>query len=231
LTLSAASVAQDAVDESLPKPPAKDFTGRPACPVVSVSAGNELVARLEGRETTIRLIGTYVPDRGPEADAARAFTARLLQGESVYLECEPDRPPRGQEERVWAYVYRAPDGLLVNLELVRQGYARVSAAAPFEYRPLLEAYEQAARKLQKGIWAPRGGLPEPEPTTRPAALSSKPSGPQQDAAEDVLVYVTEHGRKYHRKDCQYVRKGARAVTLKEAKARGCSPCSKCKPPE
>jgi competence protein ComEC len=58
--------------------------------------------------------------------------------------------------------------------------------------------------------------------TQPAAAAS--------ADDDTIVYVTEHGKKYHRKDCAYVRNGSSALKLKDARARGCTPCSKCKPP-
>lgn len=216
-------------DDAQPKIPAKDFAGQPAYEVLRVTAGNELVVRLDGQETTIRLIGTYVPQSGADAADARAFAARLLAGEAVYLEHEPDWPQRDREERVWAYVYRAPEGLFLNLELIRQGYARVSGAGPFAHQALLRRYERLAQRQHKGLWSPP---PAREATSQPITVaSSMPAVPDNAAADEVTVYVTEHGRKYHNKDCQYVRSGGIAVTLKEAKARGCSPCSKCKPPE
>ena len=41
------------------------------------------------------------------------------------------------------------------------------------------------------------------------------------------VYVTAGGRKYHREGCRHLRSGAVAVSLEDARARGCSPCSVC----
>jgi endonuclease YncB( thermonuclease family) len=220
---------QDPTDDTPPKVPARDFTGQTACPVVRVPAANELVVRLDNQETTVRLIGTYVPQSGPDADEARAFTTRLLAGEAVYLAYEPNWPQRDREERVWAYVYRAPDGLFVNLELVRQGYARVSSAERFEHQKLLRAYEQLAQKNRKGLWSPP---PARAPTSQPVlSATSEPAAQNESPDSDAVVYVTVHGKKYHRKDCQYVRSGGIALTLKEAKARGCSRCLRCKPPE
>jgi micrococcal nuclease len=225
----ACAVAQERMDATPPAVPAKDFTGQITCPVLRVAAGNEMVVKLDGQETTVRLIGAYVPQTGPDADAARAFTTRLLSGEAVYLAYEPTWPPRDRAGRVWAYMYRAPDGLLVNLELVRQGYARVSTAQPFEHQQLLRAYERLAQNSGKGLWSAK---PAREPaSSRPAVVTtSAPATAEQPAGDDVLVYVTEHGRKYHTQNCQYVRHGGKAITLKEAKARGLSACSRCKPP-
>jgi endonuclease YncB( thermonuclease family) len=228
-TLLVSPAFGQASEDALPQAPVKDFTGQPAYEVLRVSAGNELLVRLDGAETAVRLIGTYVPQSGSDADDAQAFTARLLQGESIYLEYDADRPPRDREDRVWAYVYRAPDGLWVNLELVRQGFARVSSAEPFERQKLLQSYERLAQKNHKGLWSPRRA---PAPTSRPAAApTTEPSAQAEAAGDEVIVYVTEHGRKYHTRDCQYVRNGGMAVTLKEARARGCTPCTRCKPPQ
>jgi len=40
------------------------------------------------------------------------------------------------------------------------------------------------------------------------------------------VYVTENGKKYHQKDCQYA-KDAKPMSLADAKAKGYTPCSAC----
>ncbi|SHJ95069.1 Metal-dependent hydrolase, beta-lactamase superfamily II [Anaerocolumna jejuensis DSM 15929] len=44
-----------------------------------------------------------------------------------------------------------------------------------------------------------------------------------------LVYVTEKGNKYHRKDCKYLKGNYRSFSLKKAKEEGYEPCSVCKP--
>ena len=49
---------------------------------------------------------------------ASAFTRNLLLGEPVYLRFDTDRTDK--YGRLLAYLYRAPDGLFVNLEIVRQ---------------------------------------------------------------------------------------------------------------
>jgi len=43
------------------------------------------------------------------------------------------------------------------------------------------------------------------------------------------VYVTKTGTKYHTKDCNYIRNGSTAIDLKDAKNKGLTACSVCKP--
>jgi len=216
----------------LPRLPAKDFAGQTACDVLRVLSGNAIVIERDGKPTAIRLIGTYVPRADGDVAEAGTFLSRLLEAESVYVESEPDWPARDQDGRTWAYVYRAPDGLFVNLELIRQGYARVAGAGPFAQQPLLEAYEKHARDAHKGLWRdPVTARATTQPTSKPSRNEvGKDTSDRTKTGGGITVYVTKHGRKYHRKDCQHVRKSAIPMTLKEAKAKGYTPCSRCKPP-
>ncbi|MFC1783830.1 hypothetical protein ACFL02_09645 [Planctomycetota bacterium] len=47
---------------------------------------------------------------------------------------------------------------------------------------------------------------------------------------DIIVYVTKTGKKYHRTDCSSLSKSKIPMKLSEAKARGYTPCQRCKPP-
>jgi hypothetical protein len=47
--------------------------------------------------------------------------------------------------------------------------------------------------------------------------------------QDVTVYVTNTGTKYHRDGCRYLRQSRIPMKLSEAKKRY-DPCSVCKPP-
>jgi competence protein ComEC len=49
--------------------------------------------------------------------------------------------------------------------------------------------------------------------------------------EQVMVYGTNAGKKYHRKGCSYLNKSNIEMTLKEVRSKGLEPCLKCKPPE
>lgn len=50
------------------------------------------------------------------------------------------------------------------------------------------------------------------------------------SSDDVIVYVTSSGKKYHKEGCKYLSSSKIPITLKEAKAKGYTPCSVCLPP-
>ncbi len=47
---------------------------------------------------------------------------------------------------------------------------------------------------------------------------------------DIIVYITKTGKKYHLADCSSLSKSKIPIKLSEAKARGYTPCLRCKPP-
>ena len=224
-----APAAAQSPESDLPRPPVKDFTRAAARPVVAVPAGDTLVVRIDEQDVTVRLIGVYISRADRGAAEAQAFVSRMLAGESVYIEPDPQWPRQDADGRLWAYVYRAPDGLWLNLELVRQGFARVAAGADFEHRELLTACQRVAQRHHKGQWGRHDATPL-SPTSRPAPQADERST-ADGAGDETTVYVTPRGRKYHRRDCQHVRSGATAMSVEEAKKRGYTPCSRCKPPE
>ena len=130
--------------------------------------GDTVVVRIGGATESVRLIGIDTPESvsedvpvecfGPES---KARLAELLpRGTQVRL--ERDVEARDQYDRLLAYVYRAEDGVFVNLLLVQEGYAEA-----FPYRPNaahqveLEAAEQQARAAQRGLWPVCGGTDTP----------------------------------------------------------------------
>jgi hypothetical protein len=48
-------------------------------------------------------------------------------------------------------------------------------------------------------------------------------------ANAQTVYVTEKGKKYHKKNCSVVSEGKKGISLAEAKKQGYEPCAVCKP--
>jgi micrococcal nuclease len=86
------------------------------------------------------------------AKAAARENARLIAGQEVRLRYDAER--RDRYGRTLAYVYRASDGLFVNAELVRRGYARTLTIAPnvahaADFRRLAER----ARAAGRGLWS------------------------------------------------------------------------------
>jgi endonuclease YncB( thermonuclease family) len=114
--------------------------------------------RLNGGER-VRLIGIDTPEIAhfgtPTACFGRraaAFTERLLPpGERVRL--VRDVEVRDQYDRLLAYVYRARDGLFVNAELVRRGYAYVDTVPPnVRHVELFRRLARRARAKKRGLW-------------------------------------------------------------------------------
>ena len=58
---------------------------------------------------------------------------------------------------------------------------------------------------------------------------SKPAEP--DPPEDVTVYITRTGKKYHRDGCSSLRRSKIPISLAAAMQRNYGPCSRCSPPE
>jgi len=126
--------------------------------VTRVVDGDTLV--LDGSQT-IRLIGvdtpeTVHPDKPVErfGKEAAAFTTRMAAGQRVWLKLDPGNKAIGHTDRygrTLAYVY-LPDGLLLNREIIRQGYGHVYAGYPFLYRDDFRAAERAAREQRRGLW-------------------------------------------------------------------------------
>jgi hypothetical protein len=84
--------------------------------------------------------------------------------------------------------------------------------------------------------AEEGGGPVPDTpaekhrTAETADVGVKTS-PRALPDEDVTVYVTKTGKKYHKEGCQHLRRGRIPSKLNTAKTSGYTPCSRCKPPK
>jgi phosphatidylserine/phosphatidylglycerophosphate/cardiolipin synthase-like enzyme len=70
----------------------------------------------------------------------------------------------------------------------------------------------------------------PVPPAPPPAAPSAAQAPAPSGADNITVYVTKSGTKYHREGCQHLRTGGTPIKLSEARARY-GPCSRCKAPE
>ena len=146
--------------EPAPPCPVKAFTGKPAHPVVDVADGESVLLEMEGKKTKVRLIGVNAPGtlRSPNkaepfGEESSRFLRNLLKGESVYVEHEKVPADEDEYGRPLVYLYRAPDNMLVNLELIRAGYGTVSQSYSFHHRDSFAYYQSKAQADQKGIWA------------------------------------------------------------------------------
>ena len=132
--------------------------------IVRVIDGDTVHVSVNGVNESVRLIGVDTPETvderkplqcyGPEASARTK--ALLAPGTAVRL--ERDAEARDQYGRLLAYVYRASDGLFVNLALVRDGYGAVLLIAPnVTHAHVLRDAEATARQAGAGLWGSCGG--------------------------------------------------------------------------
>ena len=59
---------------------------------------------------------------------------------------------------------------------------------------------------------------------------SNPYEEESETPKTITVFRTRTGKKYHRGSCSYLRRSSFPLPLKDAKARGLEPCSRCCPP-
>lgn len=163
LLFAAETIWTDGINAS-PDIPAPELSQLSLHDVLSVIDGDTVKLLIAGGEVPVRLIGvdtpeTVHPQTPVEAYGKQAslFLTNLLQGETVYLQHGAGGPAKDQFGRTLAYLYRVPDGLFINLEIVRQGYGHAYTEYPFEYMELFRHYETKAREAQKGLWSPQAG--------------------------------------------------------------------------
>ena len=134
--------------------------GRTEATVVRVVDGDTIQVRLaRGPIERVRYIGVDTPESVKPntpvqcfAKAASAFNERLVAGRRVTL--VRDVEERDRYGRLLAYVYRRPDGLFVNSELVRRGYARPLTIPPdVRFSARFARLADEARQAARGLWA------------------------------------------------------------------------------
>lgn len=143
-----------------PRPSDSAETDAPVARVTSVVDGDTIDVVLGGTTERVRLIGIDTPETvdddrpvecfGPEASA---YLGQLLP-EDTQVDLVLDTEPRDRFGRLLAYVFRRSDGLFVNEELARLGYAELLVIEPnVAYRRRISAAVSAARADALGLWS------------------------------------------------------------------------------
>ena len=130
-------------------------TGR----VLRVVDGDTILVALDGRPERVRYIGMDTPEtvkpRTPVqcfGKRASAENTRLVAGREVRLVA--DAEARDRYGRLLAYVYRRADGLFVNAELVRRGYATPLSIPPnVRFAERFRDLARSARSAGRGLWS------------------------------------------------------------------------------
>ncbi len=146
--------------EKLPSTAMVETTGATpqARKVGGVAKGLTVSVEIDGTPTPVRLLGVAMaaaaegdgsPARPVRADA---FLRNILTGEFVYLVQDAGLNEKDEDGARVAYLYRAPDQLFVNQELVRQGYAVTAEGYDFQHKEAFLVYQHRAQADEKGLW-------------------------------------------------------------------------------
>lgn len=121
--------------------------------------GDTVIVNMGGVEEKVRFIGVDTPEtkdpRKPVqcfGKAASAFTKNLIGDKPVKLESDPTNTNRDRYGRLLRYVY-LPDGTLVNLEIIKQGYGFAYVGFPVQKLEEFKSAQTEAREANRGLWA------------------------------------------------------------------------------
>jgi micrococcal nuclease len=161
--------------------------------VVQVHDGDSAVVATEDADIEVRLMGINAPEQDEcHYQDSSEHLAGLIEGESVALEVIST----DQFERSLAYVWL--DGLLVNQELVSDGFAIATTPAQDGdlHGDVLLAAEDAAFETGLGLWSQTvcgsaGPLPEVVVDARASVFD--PSGPDDEVLDEEWVSLTSAG--------------------------------------
>ena len=124
-----------------------------------VSADTYAVTRVIDGDTletsigTVRLLGVDAPELGEcFYEEAKSELSLLALGELVRLESDPLNEDRDEYGRFLRYIY-LEDGILVNGDLIEQGFAEYLSWFPIQKSDTFAELETEAREAGKGLWA------------------------------------------------------------------------------
>lgn len=173
--------------------------------VVRVIDGDTIEVAIAGVPTTVRYIGVDTPETvhpseptGCFGAEASAYNKALVAGKFVQL--ERDISDTDKYGRLLRYVY--VDGVMVNYELVRGGYAQVVTYPPdVRYTDMFRAAEASARTAGLGLW---GSVCAGAYEVRPDVIPSGGVNPV-DASCVIKgnISQTSGERIYHVPGCEY----------------------------
>ena len=169
------------------------LTGR----VVRVIDGDTIAVRIDKKVLTVRYIGINTREIKMPADSmiagpteAAEFNRALVLGQTVRLEM--DQQEKDAQGRTLAYVYVGD--LMVNAEMVANGYAAVSITPPNAmHEDMLQQFQRQARLLKVGRWRDSPYIsrePVRKPSSPSQSASTAPTGSRQALAPPPRQYGT-----------------------------------------
>ncbi len=192
-----------------------------------VSDEDTLHLQTKSKKYKIRFYGIDAPESTQEygLEAKEFVLNRVLNKEVVVEVTDTDRYGR----KIGKIYY---DDNYLNKEMVKNGYAWWYETCAKNDNALKEAQEYA-RNYKLGLWKSKNPL-EPWKYRRNKKSNSKTfiksdNNSKIEGKKDKVsqvVYVTKSGKKYHHKECSYLKSIYASYTIEEAEALGYEPCSR-----
>lgn len=139
------------------------------------------ISYFNGETKKVRLIGIDTPETVDPRKPVQCFgleasakTKALLEGQQVKLVKDSVGDTVDKYGRLLRYVYRYPDNLFVNAELVKQGYAYAYLTYPFSKSAEFKQYENSARQNLVGLWSPDACGEKAETVSQPVETKKAP---------------------------------------------------------
>ena len=124
--------------------------------VVRIVDGDTIHVRIDNRIEKVRYIGVNTPEvhhppKGEEPGGREAAEVNRSLVDARHVRLETDVQTRDRYGRLLAYVWVGD--VMVNAELVRQGYAQVMTVPPnVRHQELFLKLQREAREAGRGLW-------------------------------------------------------------------------------
>jgi len=155
---------------------------------VRVIDGHTIECAISGEPRIVRYAGIDCPELGQglspcSGEDAAAFNRSLVEGGTVYL--ERGVSDTDAEGRLLRYVYAG--GLMVNAEMVRQGYAwPVRNVSNARHLALFWAMQSEAQDAVRGVWSLVSSARQPE-----TASAASTAAPRSEAGAATMPAIQE----------------------------------------
>lgn len=131
--------------------------------VTRIVDGDTIVVALKdagGKDEHVRLIGIDTPETKKPNSPVECFGQeatdhlRTLLPDGTRIRLERDAEERDRYGRLLAYVYRASDGLFINLAMADDGYAAQLTVPPnVAHAETFRTAAETARQQNRGLWS------------------------------------------------------------------------------
>lgn len=167
---------------------AKPPKGSHKVSVVSVTDGDTIRVRYQGRSTPVRLIGLDAPETRPRQCYGTQSTARmkrLTTGGSVWIKTDRSQGNRDRYGRLLRHLY-SPGGRSLAVIQIQEGFAREYAyGRAYSGRSTHRRAQAIAKAHERGLWRSCAAPKPPTVTPRPTSCVGRIKGNISSSGERI----------------------------------------------